>query len=650
MATTFNVDGHEIEISKTRDSETYTIDGQVYSHSGRIRLQRSEMFHSRQDQGGDLGLYIVQYESKIFPSYHDELTDLGVEIIKYVPDHALLVQTNPSLLEQIAERVHVRSVSRYDGAYKMAGVPRSLWLQPEAFSQARYDIVAINENHKAKVLQVAQKQGLPVVHTGEDSFAVTVFASLEQLEPLALSPFVLWIELAPTGIEEDMDIVHIQGGVQTLTQNTGGYKGQGIRGHVLEGIYRDHKDFEKTDFRDAPIAIGDDSANGHGQKTYGIIYGSGAGDISALGMMPMAQGFYTDSRFVFNKDSRYALTQELIEDHQVMLQTASWGYPTTTEYTARSLEMDKIIFELDLIVTQSQSNRGNRDSRPQAWAKNIISVGAVHHGNNTSFADDSWSKGNASIGPASDGRIKPDIVSYYDNIHTTSSVGYGKFGGTSAATPIVNGHVGLIIEMFTDGIFGNTLQHPVTERFLNRPRAATAKALLINSARQYNFKGKKADMARVHQGWGHPNLQGLYERRDQIFIVDETQPLKTLESQVYSFEVAEGQTKLATTLVYSDPDGVVGAEIHRVNDLDLVVIDPDGVRYQGNHGLMMGPQSLPGGAPDTINTVENVFIENPKAGRWQFAVMASEVNQEGHLRTPEIDAAFALVINGIQRP
>ena len=81
--------------------------------------------------------------------------------------------------------------------------------------------------------------------------------------------------------------------------------------------------------------------------------------------------------------------------------------------------MDDIIWRLDIAIAQSQSNAGTQSSRPQAWAKNIISVGGVYHFNTLSTADDAWS-GGASIGPAADGRIKPDVSYWYDSIFTTN--------------------------------------------------------------------------------------------------------------------------------------------------------------------------------------------------------------------------------------
>ncbi len=87
--------------------------------------------------------------------------------------------------------------------------------------------------------------------------------------------------------------------------------------------------------------------------------------------------------------SRYELVQRLVRDHQVMFQTASWGNGRTMLYSAYSADMDQIIFDHDIPITQSQSNAGTRNSRPQAWAKNIISVGAVAHFDNNNPSDDS---------------------------------------------------------------------------------------------------------------------------------------------------------------------------------------------------------------------------------------------------------------------
>jgi hypothetical protein len=311
--------------------------------------------------------------------------------------------------------------------------------------------------------------------------------------------------------------------------------------------------------------------------------------------------------------------------------------------------MDTIVFDLDLAIVQSQSNQGSQYSRPEAWAKNVLSVGGVFHYDTLTRADDSWSNG-ASIGPAEDGRIKPDLCGYYDQVFTTtgsSTTAYtSTFNGTSAATPICAGSLGLTIEMWASGLFGPTNPGPTV--FAKRPHASTAKALLVNNADSYPFSGPTHDLARTNQGWGTPDLARTYDRAaaGKRLVVDETVVLPPLQSVSYFVGVSPGEPDLRATLTWSDPPGTTSATQHRINDLDLAVTSPAGLVFRGNHGLLGGNWSTPGGPPDSIDTVENVFVQNPQAGLWHVTVTAVQVNQDGHVETPGVDADFALVVTG----
>ena len=126
----------------------------------------------------------------------------------------------------------------------------------------------------------------------------------------------------------------------------------------------------------------------------------------------------------------------------------------------------------------------------------------------------------------------------------------------------------------------------------------------------------------------------------------------------YRIDVAPGETELKVTMVYPDPPGNPGSTTARVNDLDLRVISPSGAVYHGNVGLTTGNASVPGGAANRIDTVENVFVVDPEPGTWSVAVEAAEINQdacpEGHESTcgptpggtQEADATFSLVVTG----
>src|SRR5690606_2536592 len=135
----------------------------------------------------------------------------------------------------------------------------------------------------------------------------------------------------------------------------------------------------------------------------------------------------------------YAHTAELVNPngpYRAVFQTNSWGSPLTTDYTTVSMELDDIAFLNDIVLLQSQSNTGTNESRPESWSKNVVSVGAVHHHNNLDRTDDCWCAG-ASIGPAPDGRIKPDLCHFGDAVTTSSrssDVSFTtSFSGTSAA-------------------------------------------------------------------------------------------------------------------------------------------------------------------------------------------------------------------------
>jgi hypothetical protein len=77
------------------------------------------------------------------------------------------------------------------------------------------------------------------------------------------------------------------------------------------------------------------------------------------------------------------------------------------------------------------------------------------------------------------------------------------------------------------------------------------------------------------------------------------------------------------------------------------VTSPSGVEYFGNNGLRQSNVSTPGGAPDTLDTVENVFLVAPEAGTWTIEIRADEIVADGHTETPELDADYALVASGV---
>ena len=278
-----------------------------------------------------------------------------------------------------------------------------------------------------------------------------------------------------------------------------------------------------------------------------------------------------------------------------MFVTASVGGFLTTSYTTVSADMDDMLFDLDILHCNSQSNAGSQDSRPEAWAR-ISSRAEAYTTTEPSIPRTTAGVEGASIGPAADGRKAGPGV-YYDRIHTTSQAPAGYTDGfccTSGATPTVAGHFGLFFQMWADGIFGNPVI-PGATVFENRPHMTTAKAALINTANQYEFSGPSHDLCRMHQGWGRPSVANLYDLRNKIFVIDETELLQNLERYICQAFVAPEEPALKVTMTYADPAGVPGAAQARINDLTLGHLSI-GRRVLGQQRPVGGQLVHPGGA------------------------------------------------------
>ena len=601
-------------------------------------------------------LRLVQFATQTLPEYGKILEGLGATPLQRFPFNAMAVRGDREALSALVSLPFVRWTGPLHPAYKLPAGIRDDLQRNRLLAPRWYNIHVTRSGlaEKSAVADAIRSDG-GEVHDYVSPHGFLLRARLSGLVLLNVirRDDVLFVD--PWGPEEpDMDIVRQVGGADAI-EAAEGYTGAGVRAQVRDtGL-----DFGHTDWRFAPMPHGGTSGSqNHGTAVYGIVFGDGAGNSQARGLLPDAQGVFHSSSTTVD---RFVETSELLQaPYRCVFETNSTGSPRTTEYTNISADMDNILFLNDVVVLQSQSNAGStsepRDSRPEAWAKNIISVGGIRHFNTATTADDAWN-GAGSIGPAADGRIKPDLCMFYDSILTadvTGSGGYSSsnytsgFGGTSGATPICAGFVGLFHQMWADGIFGNALTS--WDVFDNKPHASLARAFMINGASPYPFSGAADDLTRVHQGWGRPDVAHIYDRRDRVFWVNETDVLTNLQTTSYILTVPAGETEFHATMVYRDPPGTPNAAVHRINDLTLKVTDPMGTVYWGNNGLLLGTTSTPGGSANMLDPVENVIVTNPLPGSWTVEVIAADVNQDGHPATPAVDAVYALVVSGVTPP
>lgn len=672
--------------------------------------------------GGGNELYLVQYWTSPLEEFSDQIKTRGGTVYRYLPEQTQIVRMSAARAAEIAQLPYVRWVGEFQPAYKLAEsilAARSKGLDAvegaregfgEYVTKNEYSIevferaggspsveraveygdagviqpgrVAPVENAPAGlgqqgvVKEAIEAMGGRVSVVSPGGFRMQATLTMEQLVQVAQMNEVHFIE--PWGYGgTDMDIVRGIGGANFI-ETTLGYTGQGVRAEVFDSEVRTtHTEFSSL-LPTLHSATAGNPFNPHGTSVYSIMFARGA-SANARGLLPNAERGYffwgDDSTQFGGAVTRLQIATDLVQPSgtvsQAVLQTSSLGNDRTTSYTSISSEMDDVIFRTGLLHMQSQSNAATatngtaaRLSRPQAWAKNIVSVGAVNHYDTTTRADDTW-VGNGtgcgtttgtSVGPAEDSRIKPDLSFFYDctlAADNSSDSAYTQFGGTSGATPSVSGYMGLFHQMWQQNVWAGSgmLTSGTGTVFSNRPKAMLAKAALINSAFRYDWTAGTSrtlpgSIDRYVQGWGMPNLQNLYNLRNKTFYVNESSVLRQGESKTHAIKVAPGESQLNVTMTYMDPPGTTSSTLHRINDLSLKVTSPGGTVYWGNNGLAAGNVSTSGGSPNTRDTVENVFIPSPEAGNWSIQVQADVVVQDAHTESTAVDADYALWVTG----
>ncbi len=245
-------------------------------------------------------------------------------------------------------------------------------------------------------------------------------------------------------------------------------------------------------------------------------------------------------------------------------------------------------------------------------AKNVITVGAIHDMlaepptpediRITSFSN--W-------GPTDDGRIKPDVVANGWQLLSTSSSrddAYEEMSGTSMATPAATGICSLLSELFT--------------RQRDRmPYAEELKAALIHTAMSIG-EGPTYQI-----GWGSIRadhaadlIEGSGGRLDTLGLNDGAIELQGVGAQ--------RERAIRVTIVWTDPPaspnsgGLDDPMPVLVNDLDLTLIDPNGVIYQP---WVLDPDKPSRAATRGRNSVDNVeridvAAEDAVPGTWTIRV------------------------------
>ncbi len=282
-----------------------------------------------------------------------------------------------------------------------------------------------------------------------------------------------------------------------------------------------------------------------------------------------------------------------------------------------------------------------------ACAKNVLVIGAMKK---LTTADDKYSSpsdvliaGLSSKGPRDDGGIKPDVVAPGIQMYSINSSGTSSYGnnnsGTSYAAPVATGTLALLGHLY-ELENGETL------------RSDLAKALICHTT----FEAGENSGPDYIFGWGLLNAlagaEAIVLHNTNYRVQNES--LNNTETNTYDF-IANGNEPLKVTISWLDPaatpipNSINDRTSRLVNDLDLKVINlTDNTETLAWKLDPDNPSAPATQADNTVDNVEQVFIENPEDG----ATYRVEVSHKGNLLDDENSVVssvpFGMIVSGVQ--
>ena len=226
-------------------------------------------------------------------------------------------------------------------------------------------------------------------------------------------------------------------------------------------------------------------------------------------------------------------------------------------------------------------------------AKNIITVGAISENGEI---DDRSSKG-----PAYDGRVKPELVSFAP-------------GGTSDASALVSG-TAIVLQQFYKQQNNNAL-----------PNSSLIKAVLIASAEDVG-----PEAIDYQSGYGSMNaLQSIRVLEDGNYFEGTIFSNETNTSQI---TIPENTREIRIAITWNDEAANPGDAIALVNDLDMELIAPDSevvlpwiLDPLPNINSITMPAVR---GKDHLNNNEFISLQNPAAGNYTLRINGTTISSTG---------------------
>ncbi|MCR9153675.1 MAG: S8 family serine peptidase [Bacteroidetes bacterium] len=551
----------------------------------------------------------------------------GFQTLDYVPHNAAFARVAENQFESSKEAIENAGgrVLNLRDAWRLSKPLHTANYNEWAWAEDGQSLVLWIQYYRGishyQVLQSLSLKGITILNDRAADRRFEVILDPERMEELLSLGAIQYIEerYAP-GEPENYTAAtnHRVNYLQQAAFNGGlNYDGSGIMvAHNDAGGITEHIDFKGRFSQNAGTAGSD-----HGDHTAGTISAAGNANPYGRGMAPGADMFYRAYPANLND------ADNVYTSINARLTSNSFSNGCNGGYSTWSQQLDKDAYDNpNMLHVFSAGNNGSSSCAVDygagvGWgnitgghkqAKNVVTVGNVTTTDGLA--------GSSSRGPASDGRIKPDLCAVGTQVFSTTDANgpntYNSKTGTSMSCPGVTGTLAVLMEAYKDLNAGE------------EAHGSLLKGVLMNTTEDLGNAGPD-----YRFGYGRINARRAYEVLENGWFMEDS--LSTGDSASFTFNIPANTAQARFLVIWPDREASPSAARDLVNDLDLEV-DFSGQTYLpwvlNPTANVASLNSLAVRARDSLNNIEQVTLDNPSSGAATVTIHGTNVPTGGDQR------------------
>lgn len=539
------------------------------------------------------------------------LEEIGISFLEYIPNNLYIVSFQTALDKTILESYGVSSffpiTSNYKVDPKIQDGKCPEWAKIGVLASVK---VLLHKDFNIESAKKELSQHYLISETNELARALFLEVNANDIQVLANYYFISFIEpIDPPSIPENKTARTLHRSNVINTDFSGGrkYNGDGINVMMQDdGLVGPHIDRQGRVDQSGCSGCSSSSSNDHGDHVSGTIMAAGNLD-------PVGRGM-ADGAFLYvygSSNNNYYDVPVLYQNNDVFITSKSYSNGCNAGYTSLAQDLDEQIYNLpSLIHVFSAGNDGNSDcgyGAGSGWgnvtgghkqAKNVITVANLTH--TTGLA------GSSSRGPAADGRIKPDIGGKGTSVYSTETDNtYGTKTGTSMSCPGISGVLAQLYHAYKELNGGQN------------PNSGLMKCVLLNTADDIGNPGPD-----FKHGWGEVNVFRAVKLLEEGNYFSDA--VSQGQNNFHNITIPPGTREVKIMAYWRDKEGSTSASIALVNDINIVLEDPQGPSYDP---WVLDPTPNPSNLDqdatrgiDNLNNMEQITLLDPVPGSYNLRV------------------------------